>query len=118
MKIMPDAYTAYFDLDGTLIEVLYIGAGETPSKDDGLILEHYGRVRVLPKYETIERLKQHKANGHTVVVWHTGGTEWPKKVLKKLKLDKLVDLVVPKPDIFYDDMPIDVILSNRGELEE
>lgn len=117
MKVMPDAYTAYFDLDGTLIDVLYIGS-EVPADDDGLIFEHYGRVKVLPKYEAIERLKQHKADGHTVVVWHTGGTEWPKKVLKKLKLDKLVDLIVPKPDVFYDDMPVDVILQYRGEIEE
>lgn len=116
MKVMADNATVYFDMDETLVELVY-GVGE-PTEDDELVVEHYGKVKIIPQYETIEALKRHKEQGATIVVWHHGGTTWPKKVLKLLKLEKYVDLVVSKPSIYYDDMPPEFILGTKGEVEE
>lgn len=119
MKVIADNYTVYFDTDETLIESESVS--EDYKKQDGeIILEHpsFGKLRVLPKYEAIETLKEFSVQGDTVVVWHEGGTTWPNRVLKALKLTKYVDLVVAKPDLYFDDMPPEYILKNKGEIDE
>lgn len=46
------------------------------------------------------------------------GSTWPSRVVKALKLSKFIDLIVSKPDLFFDDEPADYILHTKGEIDE
>jgi predicted phosphatase len=119
MKVMPDNYTIMFDVDECLIECESVP--EDYQKQDGeIILEHpvFGKLKVFPIYEMIETLKNKKLEGATITVWHKGGTQWSSKVIKALKLTKYVDLIVAKPDLYYDDEPADYVLHTKGEIDE
>lgn len=60
--------------------------------------------RLLPHRYHIEQLKKHKIRGHTIVVWSAGGYDWAAAVVKALKLEEYVDLVISKPIWAYDDL--------------
>lgn len=66
--------------------------------------------RLLPHRKHIDQLIKHKLRGHTVIVWSAGGYDWAEAVVKALKLEKIVDLVISKPIWTYDDLqPIEFI---------
>lgn len=57
----------------------------------------------IPNMPAINHLKKMKARGYAVVVWSAGGSEWAESVVKALKLEEYVDLVMPKIDFHLDD---------------
>lgn len=63
--------------------------------------------------ENVDMIKQHKARGHTVVVWSQGGYEWARDVVEALKLNSYVDLVICKPAGYYDDLPCSEFMGSR-----
>lgn len=74
MKVMVDNFTEFWDLDETLIESESV-SDNYEKQEDEIIVEHpaFGKLRVLPKYEAIEKLKLDKMSGSTIVLWHSGG---------------------------------------------
>lgn len=116
MKVTPDNKEyCFYDVDGTLIDTEEV----SESADADMILTSFGiSYKVLPNYEMIEQLKKDKAGGYFVIVWHKGGTLWTKQVLKLLKLEKYVDLVIAKPDYYFDDEDPKQILGWKGKIYE
>ena len=103
MKVLKDAPTLYCDVDNTLVDITYL-TDEDADADEGLILDYYGKVKLTPRFEFIEAVKQAKAAGYTIVIWSGSGTDWASKVVKALHLDKYVDVVVSKPHLIFDDI--------------
>lgn len=100
MKIIGNDSTVFFDCDDTLIMWNH-------NRDESKLVPvtSNGITELLrPHYKHIEQLKKHKFRGHTVVVWSAGGVEWATAVVKSLKLEKYVDLVIAKPRWYYDDL--------------
>ena len=67
-------------------------------------------------YKNIDSLKKHAARGHTIIVWSAGGSDWAEDVVKALQLEEYVDIIIPKPSWFYDDLePNDFLKNNLHE---
>lgn len=98
MIILPDTTTVAFDVDETL--VLWNPVGSEPPEGSFLL----GDISVRPHKVHIERLKLHKRQGHIVIVWSQGGSEWARDVVKLLQLEEFVDHCLTKPTWYYDDL--------------
>ncbi len=107
---IPCKPTAYFDCDDTLV---------TTADDEGpntIWLNvpgttHRGLFRVIQSH--VNALKAHKIRGHQVVVWSQGGSDWAEAVVKGLGLESYVDLIVPKPHWFFDDLKPEEFMDRR-----
>ena len=60
---------------------------------------------LLPHEHHIKLLKQFKVRGHKVIVWSQGGPQWAAEVVRVLKLEDYVDVVMAKPKWIIDDLP-------------
>ena len=91
----------YFDVDDTLVDW---NRRDTPNS---VMFEDLSGTfwSLEPKWDVIRKLKEHKRNGDTVIVWSQGGWDWAKEVVKTLRLESYVDAVITKPHVFYDDLP-------------
>lgn len=102
MIVIPDKKNAvYFDVDDTL--VLH-DRHDLPDEDVLLIDVGDMVFSVHPHTKHIERLKEHKQSGDTVVVWSQGGSEWAEIVVNVLGLTEYVDVCLTKPHFYYDDL--------------
>lgn len=91
--------TIYFDCDSTLV------MWEMDGSPNALPFELYGKKYLLvPHQKHIDKLKEHKREGFTIIVWSAGGAEWSKEVVKVLGLENYVDLMISKPCYYYDDL--------------
>ena len=52
----------------------------------------------------VEHLKKMKRRSFSVVVWSAGGSDWAEAVVKALKIEDFVDVVMPKIDYHLDDV--------------
>jgi NLI interacting factor-like phosphatase len=117
MQVLPDKGTVYFDVDGTLVHLVYGVEDGTPLDEGEVIMEHYGKVKLIPRRNTIEQLKIQKSLGYHIVVW-SHSSEWAETVVKALKLEKYVDYVMNKPIVYYDDQTPEYILCLKGSSED
>lgn len=62
-----------------------------------------GDYRV-PNLAAINYLKEMKDKGYSVVVWSRGGADWAEAVIKALKIEDYVDVVMDKIAIHMDDV--------------
>ena len=104
--------TAYFDVDGTLIE--YLGSAFQYSLPTCLVINDRA---FLPVEKHIEKIKDHNAQGHYVVVWSAGGREWAEKIISLLKLEPYVDAIITKPNWIYDDYDPSEWMPKRQYIE-
>ena len=113
----------YFDVDETLIfweeqdsircsnspqytgDNWYLGTGRGFIKIDAITY----KVHVYH----LDRIEQHHNNGDLVVVWSAGGKGWADRVVDALGVRKYVDIVLPKPDYYYDDIELKDFSSKR-----
>jgi len=93
----------YFDVDDTLIDWQKENTEYSVCFNSSI-----GIVSLEPKYDVIHKLKQHKKEGYAIVV----GADWAEHVVKTLGLCDYVDLVIGKPNIYYDDLKCDVFMKN------
>ena len=102
MQTFKERKTVYFDVDDTLMEwypceqhvqdaVYFNNNGH----------EFYKRA-IMPN---IKALMAHHRAGHLVVVWSAGGSGHAENVIKTLNLTDYVDVILTKPDYYYDDKP-------------
>lgn len=95
MIVIKSTPVVYFDVDNTLVSPGY-------SYLNGMKLGGiYWKINV----PHVKLIKEMKARGHTIVVWSAGGPKWAAQVVKKLKLQDHVDLVIEKPRWYFDDKP-------------
>ena len=118
MIVVPCKNAVFFDIDDTLVmwnatqeELDMRGVDfECPGslvdidKDSNESFAPAWKERLLPHRKHIEQLKKHKMRGHTIVVWSAGGFDWAAAVIRALKLENFVDLVISKPTWSYDDL--------------
>ena len=100
MQTFKERKTVYFDVDDTLLE------WDTCRKNDpdAVKIENNGHVFYKKAIQpNIKNLKSHFLAGHLVVVWSAGGAAWAETVVKALKLQKYVNIILTKPDYYYDD---------------
>lgn len=117
MIVLKSDKSAFFDCDDTL--VLWSPTPEEKEKygidiycPGSTVLDKDGNVnigpgwieRLVPHFAHIEQIKKHKARLHFITVWSAGGWEWAEAVVKALKLENYVDLVIAKPAWAYDDV--------------
>ena len=102
--------TAYFDVDDTLLE--WVSCNE----HDVNAVEVNNNGHIFYKkaiIANINGLREHSHAGHVVIVWSKGGVEWATNVIKALNLEAYVDVILTKPDWYYDDMPAEHWLPER-----
>lgn len=110
MVTIKSEQNVFFDVDGTLIVNPGEGAGRLisvldPVTDNYILMEaHEPNIRLLLE-------ESHR--GSYVVVWSRGGYEWASNVLKALNLTNKVQLVMTKPFVYFDDIPVEQWLTNR-----
>lgn len=102
--------TSYFDCDDTLLE------WESCSKHDENAVQVRNNGHIFYKraiHPNINALKDHSHAGHIVIVWSAGGVEWATSVIRALKLEDYVDVILTKPDWYYDDKGAEHWLPER-----
>lgn len=102
-----------FDVDDTL--VIWDRQCDSPGEGRIQIEDPYGHFTVFLKPHTqhVRLLKQMKARGRYVIVWSGGGNLWAEAVIKALKLERYVDLVLTKPITYVDDLTCDKWMGSR-----
>lgn len=115
MRVYPDKRTVYFDVDDTL--VMHVPPGVEPAAAAIRVRDGDDTVIVVPHDKHIHYLKKHKYRGSVVVVWSQNGSEWAENVVRALGIEAYVDLVVTKPDTYFDDLPASQFMQNRVYLE-
>ncbi len=70
-------------------------------------------LRFIAHEPMIRLLEEEKHRGAHIVVWSRGGWEWASCVVKALDLTKLVDDVMTKPIVYFDDTPVKKWLKDR-----
>jgi len=109
---LPDQKTVYFDVDDTLVlwEMPITAANEHEFVKFDFPDENYS-VMLKPHQKHIQDLKACYNSNYNVVVWSQGGSDWAAMVVKKLGLSEYVDIIVNKPDFWYDDLTNDYVLE-------
>ena len=106
-----------FDVDDTLIIWNTVGYEDYELIE---ILCPYGKNKRFfkPHRTHIELLKKFKARGNTIIVWSSGGVLWAEAVVKALRLESYVDIVMTKPNKLVDDLPSNEIFPTRIYLKD
>lgn len=104
MEVFQGNRTVYFDVDDTIMEWKQCDSNDP----DACQIENNGFIFYKrPIMIHVQELKNQKMAGNTVVVWSAGGARWAEAVIKALKLEQYVDVVLTKPDFYYDDKDVD-----------
>jgi len=101
-----------FDCDDTLV----MWAEDNSRPEEGKIL--VDDVYLTPHQKHIKKLKGYKSAGWTVIVWSMGGHQWAKTVTETLELTEYVDVVMSKPPVLWDDMPLQKAFGYRKYLQD
>lgn len=105
MQVIKSTKTYYCDVDETLL--LFNSVDMYPQEALVAITDPASGIttHAFPHKRHIELMRQMKARGYTVVVWSAGGHEWAARAVRALGIEKMVDVVIGKPDWFCDDLP-------------
>ena len=109
-----------FDCDDTL--VMWKGGQEDyiSSKDKvKLKCPWSGKEMFLtPHKKHIQKVKGYARSGWFVIIWSMGGGPWANEVSKALHLTEYASLIIGKPEICYDDMPLSEAFGTRKYLQD
>lgn len=111
---MVDQRTFYFDCDETLV----MWGADINDKTSVMVESDDGVLVTRPHKKHIELLKDLKRAGFKIVVWSQGGSDHAERVVKALKLEEFVDLVIAKPEAYVDDIPFEQQYIKRIFKEE
>lgn len=100
--VLADKRTTFYDVDETLIMW-----NPEPGPENILIDSGEGSILVRPHKIHIQLMKDLKAIGWNIVVWSQGGSDHASRVIKSLDLEAYVDLIIPKPESYVDDIPFE-----------
>lgn len=107
MKIIKGDKVAFFDVDDTLImwDIKATEPGELVKIESA----KYTRD-CLPHKKHMAELKRLKQKGWSIVVWSASGSDWAASAVIALGLSSYVDVVVAKPECYYDGLDINTWL--------
>ena len=115
MTVIRSEQIICFDVDQTLI------LHRTAKKKDKIVAvtDPYDFAqRYLVVHEPhIKILKDRKKRGATIIVWSQNGWAWAEAVVRALRLEHEVDLVLSKPIAYVDDLPVETWLAERIYLD-
>jgi hypothetical protein len=106
MLILKSDDVMYYDCDDTL--VLW-GKKESPEDEEIVIKDVYmpnSTITLVKHQRNIDLLKRNKGQGRGIIVWSAGGVFHAEEIVKALKLENYVDLIVAKPMQYVDDLDI------------
>lgn len=107
-----------FDVDDTLVLHDPVRTdNKTLIKIKDPYMSDNSSVKVYVHQAHVDLLKQFKHRGYTVIVWSAGGSKWANEVIKALKIEEYVDIVITKPVKLFDDLPLNEALGQRIYLE-
>lgn len=95
------------DVDNTLVSWEQIAEHlPKPHPDCGMVeIEFDGRSGMYHTFPfNVESVQTHYKKGHIVVVWSGSGHEWAEAVVRALKMEDSVDIIMAKPKWLLDDM--------------
>lgn len=118
MKVIQSSRIVYVDVDDTL--VIWDWKAIDPDGNNLIAVKDKGSGHteyVMPHNRHIALMKQFKARGHTVVVWSQGGWAWAESVVRTLKLENIVDVVIDKPNWYIDDLPASAYMARNIYLD-
>ena len=104
MKVFGYENILMVDVDETLISKI-----DPSDKNGGFMTFEYGEALEFfkPCNNNIALMKHHKkTRGYGIIVWSANGKEWAEKVVKRLKLQDYVDIIMTKPVKYLDDKPV------------
>lgn len=115
---LKEGRVAYFDVDHTLV-IWELEGEDLLSKDNSdltgivrLLKDRPEKLNILhngcsftirPIWTHVLQLVQQKIKGVNMVVWSASGADWAEAVVKRLGLEDYVDVILTKPDFYYDD---------------
>lgn len=102
MQVIRNENVVPFDVDGTLVLRENPGDRRPIYVVDPADGKEYA---VYPHRFHIEQLIKQKGRGFPVIVWSQAGFGWAENVVKALNLEHHVDLVMTKPNKYFDDLP-------------
>lgn len=113
MKIIKNERMIFCDVDDTLV----MHKEERPGGWDNVAIvpdRVTGKDLVLLVNTAMVKLvREEKHRGATIVVWSRGGYEWAADVVTALGLEDVVELVMSKPLVYFDDKPVQEWLTDR-----
>lgn len=107
MIVIRSSDVLYFDVDDTLViwdkKIREERADEAVEFHDPHIkgLSNW----LIPHTTHINILKRNFDQGRAIIVWSGAGPIWAESVIKTLKLEKYVTVVLNKPSVVVDDLP-------------
>lgn len=112
MKVINVESTIFIDVDDTLVmwDTMGLPLAELVTVTDPY---HTNEVFLAPHYGHIKVLKDRKVRGSYIVVWSAGGYQWAESVVKALKLEAYVDLIMTKPHMYIDDKKAEEFMCER-----
>ncbi len=115
MKVITNERPIPWDVDGTLIE--HIRQTATYDHPEELVWVKdtvRGKTVAVKRMEAnIRLLEEEFSRGAYVIVWSRSGNQWAKEVIKALRLTKKVHLVLTKPIVYVDDLPVEEWMTTR-----
>lgn len=113
MNILRNENPRPFDVDGTLI-LPHTGKGKTVNVIDPVTR----KVIKFTVHEPMVRLLEEEFHrGSLIVVWSRGGFEWAAAVVNALGLSDKVHTAMTKPQVYFDDLPVEEWLKDRVFLD-
>lgn len=95
--------TVYCDTDDTLIA--WFPENYKHTEEDLIRIESDDQIHVFMKHKKhIDFLWKLKAQGYGIVIFSAAGVNWVEKVVNKLGIQNLPDVIMSKPEFVIDDL--------------
>lgn len=102
-----------FDVDQTL--VMWGEKRNEPKEGRILIVDPNDgeNMYLTPHTKHIQKLKDYKRSGWFVIVWSASGGDWAHAVCQALDIVDHTSLIIGKPSILFDDLPLNEAFGDR-----
>jgi hypothetical protein len=115
MKIIKNERPVFTDIDGTLI---VHGPKQGIPTVQVYDPESCKYVTMGINRAMVKIVREEKARGAFIIAWSRGGYQWAKNVINALDLEEHTDIVMTKPLVYLDDIPVEKWLETRIFLSE
>jgi len=100
-----------FDVDNTLVFPLSANMPGPKVEIYDAITQNF--LTMTANESMIRLMQEEKHRGGHIIVWSRGGQEWASNVVEALHLTRVVDTVMEKPLVYYDDLDVSEWMKDR-----